>query len=163
MNLSLRINSPEDESGTNDSDSNNTPDYPEYNYEKIAEVLGRELEAIYPDAENYELAEISLSFVSAEEIRELNKAYRDTDESTDVLSFPIDDDMNIPVLMLGDIVICPEETQRLHPELSPRDALCLMIAHSFLHLLGYDHDTDEKQKSMWELQEAIAEKLREAA
>ena len=61
--------------------------------------------------------------------------------------------------MLGDIVICPEETARLHPELCEREAMCLMIAHSFLHLLGYDHDTEEKQAEMWALQDRIAGRL----
>ncbi len=36
-----------------------------------------------------------------------------------------------------------------------------MIAHSFLHLIGYDHDTDEKQEEMWELQDRIAAKMLE--
>ena len=164
MKLALCINTPEDSSGTNDSDT--APAHPETQRiineaDSIAARLEEELAALCPAAASYDEAEISLSFVTAEEIRALNREYRDTDEATDVLSFPMMDDApeGLPVLSLGDIVICPEETARLHPELGLYDALCLMIAHSFLHLLGYDHDTDEKQAEMWELQDRIAGRL----
>ena len=65
----------------------------------------------------------------------------------------------MPVLALGDIVICPEEVSRLHPELEKNEAIYLMLAHSFLHLIGYDHDTEEKQDLMWRLQDEIKEKI----
>ncbi|MBQ7154182.1 MAG: rRNA maturation RNase YbeY [Synergistaceae bacterium] len=151
MKLSLCIDAPE---GDSDSNISIPPD-------TTARILTEELLSIYPAAKNYESAEISLSFVSAEEIRRLNREYRNVDEPTDVLSFPMmdgdaEDFPELPVLSLGDIVICPEETARLHPELTPHEAIYLMIAHSFLHLLGYDHDTEEKQAEMWELQEKIA-------
>ena len=99
-----------------------------------------------------------------EEIRVLNHEYRNVDEPTDVLSFPLDinENENLPVLMLGDIVICPDEVSRLHTELDSQEAMCLMIAHSFLHLLGYDHDTQEKENEMWKVQDDIKAKLLEA-
>ena len=172
MKLSLCINAPEDfsEPGTDDSDSNTIPNYsPEVQQvitesETIAQVLQEELAELYPDSKLYESAEISLSFVSPEEIRDLNRAYRDTDEATDVLSFPLLEDVpagipELPVLALGDIVICPEETARLHPEISQHEAICLMVAHSFLHLLGYDHATEQEQAKMWEMQDAITAKI----
>jgi len=139
------------------SDSENS-DYP-----KISTVLEKYLREIYPDSEKYESAEVSLSFVSSDEIRKLNRDYRDVDEATDVLSFPMIDDVpdGMPVLMLGDIVVCPEMTEQLHPELSRREAVCLMIAHSFLHLLGYDHEDEEHQKAMWAKQDEIARKILE--
>jgi probable rRNA maturation factor len=154
LKLSLCIDAPE---GDSDSNIFVPPD-------TIAGILTEELLAIYPAAQNYEFAEISLSFVSPEEIRNLNREYRNVDESTDVLSFPLMEDEpagipELPVLALGDIVICPEETARLHPELAPNEAIYLMIAHSFLHLLGYDHDTEEKQAEMWALQDRIAGRL----
>ena len=154
MKLSLCIDAPE---GDNDSNIFVPPD-------TIAAILTEELLSLYPAAKNYESAEISLSFVSAEEIRRLNREYRNVDEPTDVLSFPLIDDEpvgipELPVLALGDIVICPEETARLHPELTHCEAIYLMIAHSFLHLLGYDHDTEEKQAEMWALQDRIAGRL----
>ena len=144
-----------------DSEGDSSSDF---NLEKAASVLENELAALYPDAKNYDFAEISLTFVNPEEIRKLNHDYRNIDEATDVLSFPLIDFENheenfMPVLALGDIVICPEEVSRLHPELEKNEAIYLMIAHSFLHLLGYDHDTEEKQKLMWQKQDEIKNKI----
>ena len=169
MKLSLCINVPEDSQGAEDSDStgnSNNPSSQQIISEatRIAQVLEGYLEQLYPAAKFYEAAEISLSFVSPEKIRELNRDYRNVNEATDVLSFPLIEDEpvsvpELPLLSLGDIVICPDETERLHPELSQHEAMCLMIAHSFLHLLGYDHDTEEKQAEMWSLQEEITAKI----
>ena len=170
MKLSICINTPEDSSGADDADSSTTiPNHPEIQKiltesESIARVLEGYLEELYPDSKLYEAAEISLSFVSPENIRALNREYRDVDEATDVLSFPMLDDEpvdvpELPVLSLGDIVICPEETFRLHPELTPYEAVCLMISHSFLHLLGYDHDDEASQSEMWALQDEITAKI----
>ena len=69
----------------------------------------------------------------------------------------------MPILSLGDIVICPEEVFKLHSELEKNEAIYLMIAHSFLHLLGFDHDTDEKQNLMWQKQDEIKSKILSAA
>ena len=136
----------------------------DFNLATVTAVLENELAAIYPDSKNYEFAEISLTFTTPDEIRKLNRDYRNVDEATDVLSFPLinfdDENGNImPVLALGDIVICPEEVKRLHSELDEREAIYLMIAHSFLHLLGFDHDTDEKQNLMWLKQDEIKSKI----
>ncbi len=129
-------------------------------------VLERELLELYPDAARYDLAEISVSLMTADGIRRLNKDYRDCDEATDVLSFPMCEedgrfvpDVDVPVLSLGDVVICPEETARLHPELPEKEAVCLMLAHSFLHLLAWDHDTDERRDAMWARQDELKARL----
>ena len=133
-------------------------------FAKIKGILEQELKILMPASENYQAAEIALTFMDSEGIRELNNTYRNVDEPTDVLSFPMNDDDELennfmPVLILGDIVICESEMMKLHPELNRDEALCLMIAHSFLHLLGYDHDTDEKQKVMWKIQDGIKNKM----
>ena len=165
MKLSLRINFADDdqeEPGSNNNDGDS-----KYNFDALSEVLEGELLKIYPDSKNYEFAEISITFTDSDNIRELNKTYRNIDEATDVLSFPLLEDNEpvgipeLPVLALGDIVICPEEVKRLHSELSDSEALCLMIAHSFLHLLGFDHDTDEKENIMFARQNEIKAKLLE--
>ena len=119
MKLSLNINTPEDSEGDSSSD---------FNFETVAAVLENELAAIYPDSKNYDFAEISLTFTTPDEIRKLNNDYRNVDEPTDVLSFPLIDFENkeenffMPVLTLGDIVICPEEVSRLHSELEKNEA-----------------------------------------
>ena len=76
---------------------------------------------------------VAVEFVDAERIRELNRDHRLIDEPTDVLSFGIDEDRFSPgPRELGDIVICPEETEDL------REA----IVHGALHWSGMDHETD---------------------
>ena len=158
MKLSVTIDAPDDSDG-------NSKANPDFNDPRISEVLEEYLRGIYPASEKYDSAEVSLTFMPPEEIRALNRDYRDVDEATDVLSFPMIDDSTegfySPVLMLGDIVICPEEVSRLHPELSEREAMCLMVAHSFLHLLGYDHDTEERESAMWSKQDEISRRLLE--
>ncbi|MBQ9403885.1 MAG: rRNA maturation RNase YbeY [Synergistaceae bacterium] len=168
MKLSLRINfahdEQQDDTGSNNNDGDN---FRRYDFDALSGILEEELLKIYPDSKNYEFAEISITFTDSEGIRELNKNYRHVDEPTDVLSFPLleDDDPvglpELPVLALGDIVICPEEVKRLHTDLNEPESLCLMIAHSFLHLLGYDHDSDEKEKIMWQRQDEIKARLLE--
>ncbi|MBQ3347358.1 MAG: rRNA maturation RNase YbeY [Synergistaceae bacterium] len=158
MKLSVTIDAPDDSDG-------NSKANPDFNDPRISEVLEEYLREIFPASKKYDAAEVSLTFMPPEEIRALNRDYRDVDEATDVLSFPmIDETAGMPEgmpLMLGDIVICPEEVSRLHPELSEREAMCLMVAHSFLHLLGYDHDTEEKESAMWTKQDEISRRLLE--
>lgn len=105
-----------------------------------------------------ERAEISVTFVSKDEIRALNKEYRDNDSVTDVLSFPQFDDFgDIPEegeILLGDVVICKERAEEQAEEFGhsfDREAVYLFV-HSILHLLGYDHMEDE-DKDMMRLQE----------
>jgi probable rRNA maturation factor len=120
-------------------------------------------------------AELSVVFMDSAEIREINRNHRDTDEPTDVLAFPmwegkeeasvfsgtLADCFGLPV-PLGDILICPEQVRRFHASLPYIDALCLVLAHGFLHLLGWDHDTGERENAMWARQDALAPKLRKA-
>ena len=98
-----------------------------------------------------ERAEISLTLVSLEEIRELNRDYRDVDKETDVLSFPqfegVDDMPEFGELCLGDVVICRDKVEEQAKEFghSFERELIYLFVHSMLHLLGYDHmEEDEK-------------------
>jgi len=77
---------------------------------------------------------LALELVGPDRIRELNREHRGKDETTDVLSFPIDEDGSGPgPRELGDIVICPEHTSDLTEA----------VVHGVLHLCGYDHETDD--------------------
>ena len=135
------------------------------NKAKLEQVLAQEiLNLEIKELHGYDEIDISLSFKTPDEIREINKNYRHVDEATDVLSFPmfesndnkleIDAPLGMP-LMLGDIIICPEKTFEMHSELGRQEALLLMLAHSLLHLLGWDHDTEERQNLMWARQDEI--------
>ena len=91
---------------------------------------------------------LSVELVGEDRIRELNRAHRGLDESTDVLSFPIDEDGSVPgPRELGDVVICPEQTVDLAEA----------TVHGVLHLCGYDHETDDGE--MLELQDAVMTEL----
>jgi probable rRNA maturation factor len=77
---------------------------------------------------------VAIEFVAAGRIAELNAAHRAKEGPTDVLSFPIDEaGVAAGPRELGDIVICPEQTEDL------REA----IVHGALHLTGMDHETDQ--------------------
>lgn len=110
-----------------------------------------------------ERTEISVTFVEAEEIRELNRDYRDNDKVTDVLSFPQFDDLNdIPdfgEICLGDVVICKERAEEQAEEFghSFEREIIYLFTHSILHLLGYDHmEEDEKQEMRAREEEVMA-------
>lgn len=94
--------------------------------------------------------ELSLSFVSEEEIKELNRVYRGKDASTDVLSFPVDDSFDLPVVPLGDIVLNPIRASEQAKEIghSLEAELVYLTVHSVMHLLGYDHLEEEEKREM---------------
>lgn len=134
-------------------------------------VLAEELKALCPDIVRFETVEVSVTLMTPDGIRAVNREYRDEDEPTDVLSFPLweedgtfapDPMMTEAPLSLGDVLICPEETASHHPALSPEAGFCLVLAHSFLHLLAWDHDTEEREAAMWERQNALADRLLKA-
>lgn len=104
--------------------------------------------------------EVSLSFVSNDEIQELNKQYRDKNMPTDVLSFAMNEnsDDEIEIIgaqmmdsMLGDIIISTEKLEEQAAEYghSIERELGFLVVHGFLHLLGYDHMDEEEEKIMF--------------
>ena len=78
---------------------------------------------------------LAVEFVPPERIRELNREHRGRDAATDVLSFPVDGQAPADAgpLELGDVVICPEQTEDLRAA----------IVHGVLHLVGMDHERDD--------------------
>ncbi|MBP3495404.1 MAG: rRNA maturation RNase YbeY [Clostridia bacterium] len=110
-------------------------------------------------------AELSVTFTDNEQIKELNKEYRNKNSATDVLSFPMYDDFSAidgcpePV-PLGDIVISLERAmlQGHHLCHSTYHEVAFLTVHSTLHLLGYDHETSkEDEKDMFRRQKEIME------
>lgn len=93
-------------------------------------------------------AEVSVTFVDNEQIRQLNAKYRNIDKATDVLSFPLGEDGEYDInhdtgaKLLGDIVISMEkavEQAELYNHPLQRE-ISFLTVHSMLHLLGYDHE-----------------------
>ncbi len=109
--------------------------------------------------------EVSVTFTDDEKIRELNKKYRDKDSSTDVLSFPMYDDLSeldnaFGEISLGDIVISLETAGRQGHSLyhSIYHEVAFLTVHSVLHLLGYDHEkSKEDEEDMFSRQKKIME------
>ncbi|MFS0672846.1 rRNA maturation RNase YbeY [Ornithinibacillus sp. 179-J 7C1 HS] len=110
-------------------------------------------------------AEVSVTFVNNEEIREINREYRNIDKSTDVISFALEESTeeevmiigeDIPVV-LGDIIISVERAKEQAEDYnhSFERELGFLAVHGFLHLLGYDHMTEEDEKIMFQKQEDI--------
>jgi probable rRNA maturation factor len=101
-------------------------------------------------------AELSVSFVSPDEIAGLHERFMDEAGPTDVLSFPLDDvdgaEERGGVRLLGDVVVAPAEAARNNPS-DPGAELRLLLVHGILHLLGYDHEEDGARTRMWERQE----------
>jgi len=112
----------------------------------------------------------SLSFLDEPEMRALNKRYRGVDEPTDVLSFPLWEEGGVfsppadwPELPLGDVVVSLSYVRR-NAEISKvdyNDEITLVIVHGVLHLVGYDHDTEDREREMWREQETLARRYNE--
>jgi probable rRNA maturation factor len=105
-------------------------------------------------AEGLESAELSISLVEEAEIEDLHMRYMDEAGPTDVLSFPLDDGDGgeDSVRILGDVVIAPSVAARNNPD-DPDGELRLLLVHGILHLLGFDHQSDEQRAEMWARQE----------
>jgi probable rRNA maturation factor len=98
-------------------------------------------------------AELSMSFVTEDEMADLHLRYLGEEGPTDVLSFPLgDDDPETGRRVLGDVVIAPSVAARNNRD--DRDGeLRLLLVHGILHLLGHDHTSDADHAEMWARQE----------
>mgnify|MGYP003878122299 CR=1 FL=1 len=107
--------------------------------------------------------EVSISFVDNEEIRELNRLYRNVDKETDVLSFPMEEgEDNYSMNMLGDIVISLEKAleQSIEYNHSLTREIIYLTVHSMFHLLGYDHMNDEDRLIMRNREKEVMKSLK---
>jgi probable rRNA maturation factor len=71
---------------------------------------------------------------------------------TDVLSFPLDEEDEGGVMLLGDVVIAPSVAAANNRD-DPAGELRLLLVHGILHLLGHDHQDADERRTMWEIQE----------
>ena len=105
--------------------------------------------------------EVSVTFTDNEGIRAINRAYREIDAPTDVLSFPLFEESEAGK-QLGDIVLSLERCREQGEEFGhgfERECAFLTV-HSTLHLLGYDHvNSEEEEREMREKQTAIVEAM----
>ena len=94
--------------------------------------------------------ELSIALVDDKEIQFLNKKFRDKNKATNVLSFP----SNGPAPILGEIILSYETLKKEAEELLIpfKHHLIHMLVHGFLHLQGFDHQTDEDAAIMEKLE-----------
>lgn len=110
-------------------------------------------------------SEVSVTFVTNAAIQEINREYRDKDQPTDVISFALEEmgEGEMAIIgegmprILGDIIISTERTEEQASEYghSFERELGFLAIHGFLHLLGYDHMTEEEEKVMFGKQDEI--------
>lgn len=96
-------------------------------------------------------------------MQELNRTYRQKDSTTDVLSFHYFEDFSslTPRDTAGECIfsesrILMQASEHGH---SPRTEFEILLIHSILHILGYDHETDEEYEEMWEYEEKLRRNL----
>jgi probable rRNA maturation factor len=126
--------------------------------------------------------EVSLIFVDEDSIADLNRRFLDGPGATDVLAFPIDDDLvpggrrpdtggrgpgspaelEDPPIVLGDVVICPTVAVRQATEhgATADDELALLVVHGILHLLNYDHADAREAQDMQRRERELLERFR---
>ena len=114
---------------------------------------------------------ITVTLTNPENIRKINKEYRDIDRATDVLSFPMFEKEELDEKikkndfehedMLGDIIISIERVEEQAKEYghSFERELSYMLVHGFYHLMGYDHMEEEDKKEMRTKEEKILKTL----
>ena len=124
-------------------------------------------------------AEVNVLFTDNAGIHEMNKEFREIDRPTDVLSFPMVS-YDIPgnfetleeeqgecfhpesgELLLGDIVLSYDKIKEQAKEYGHSELreLCFLVAHSMLHLAGYDHMEEEEREQMEQMQKEILDQL----
>ncbi len=152
--------------------------YEQVSYQEIAQesLVEKRVIAVL-EALDVEPCELSLSFVSDSHMQELNRTYRDKDESTDILSFVQDDDVEdfcwpelsfagdsappVEVRVLGDMVISIDTLKRNAQSFNVGvdEELFRLLIHGLLHLLGFDHASNDATEPMLVQQEQLLMKL----
>ena len=119
----------------------------------VAATLTEVGRRVHPDAE------ISVRLCDDDEIRALNLAWRNKDKATNVLSFPSPAGTRGP--LLGDIVVAFEYVSEEAREAgsSLRDHLSHMLVHGLLHLLGFDHESEDQAEEMEDFERRILARL----
>ena len=107
-----------------------------------------------------EKCEFNIIIVDNKRIHEINKEYRGIDRETDVISFALEDNMDVQYTdfrLLGDIYISIDKCYMQAREYghSREREICFLATHGILHLLGYDHMEPDDEKDMFDLQNKL--------
>ena len=141
--------------------------------EEYFEIIEKTVQAVLKKIGNEEKdVDVDISVVDADEIKEMNAELRGIDRVTDVLSFQNLADIKLPIsaanypfdvmpedgsVFIGEIYICEEKAIEQAEEYghSIEREIAFLTCHGMLHLLGYDHQTEEQEKEMFSLTEEI--------
>lgn len=107
-----------------------------------------------------EKSEFNIIIVNNKRIHEINLEYRGVDRETDVISFALEDNMDVKYQdfrLLGDIYISIDKCYEQASEYghSRIREICFLATHGLLHLLGYDHMNPDDEKEMFSLQNEL--------
>ena len=104
---------------------------------------------------------LTVRVVGEEEMTKLNRRYRGRNQSTNVLSFPVEPLPGMHTDLLGDIVVCGPVVDReaAIQHKSPMGHWAHMVVHGLLHLFGYDHESDQDVMAMEALEKSVLEGL----
>jgi probable rRNA maturation factor len=145
----------------------------EINENKIKKIS----DFLFKKLENEESSELNVVFIGSDEIKDVNKKYRNIDKKTDVLSFSYLDDKKIfgfiddaesfrdefGFFTVGEILICPavaqENIKTYNKEWDLEKEIVFLIIHGLLHVYGYDHEKEDKKKKMEQKQEEILKEV----
>lgn len=110
---------------------------------------------------SHEEVELTVRIAGREEAQTLNNEFRAKDYATNVLSFPFHSPIELPIQLLGDLVICQDVVnQEADEQQKPRLAHWThMVIHGTLHLLGYDHIEDTDAEEMERIERTILAEL----
>ena len=143
---------------------NNTFDiFDEYNYKEdysyLNDVINHTFEVL-----NIKNANMAVILIDDDKMKELNKAYRGVDRTTDVLSFALEDNNNIdlPIRELGEVYVSIPKMIEQAKEFnhSKKRELSFLVCHGLLHLLGYDHTkSKEEEEKQFGLQDQVLKEL----
>ena len=141
--------------------------------EKYEKIVKKVLEQCFKEEDMLDSKlYITITFTTPQNIKEINKKYRNIDKATDVLSFPMfeKDELETKIKnkdyvcedVLGDIIISIEKVQEQAEEYghSFERELSYMIVHGFYHLRGYDHIKEEDKKVMRPKEEKVLNDLK---
>ena len=141
--------------------------------EKYEEIVKKVLEQCFKEEDMLDSKlYITITFTTPQNIKEINKKYRNIDKATDVLSFPMfeKDELETKIKnkdyvcedVLGDIIISIEKVQEQAEEYghSFERELSYIIVHGFYHLMGYDHIKEEDKKVMRPKEEKVLNDLK---
>ncbi|MCE5329253.1 rRNA maturation RNase YbeY [bacterium] len=134
---------------------------------------------LFKKLEKEESSELNVVFIGREEIRDINKKYRNIEKETDVLSFSYVDDKKIfgfiedadsfkdefGFLTVGEILICPsvaeENIKTYGKDWTLTKEMIFLIIHGMLHIYGYDHERDDDRLLMEKKQESLLSEIEE--